>query len=478
MKTGHVTLLFTSDEHGYLQPAARLQREVKAARQDNPGGTLLISSGDVFEGSAETGVLGLDGCRELMARAGYGAMTLGNHDFDRGTKVVKDWVKRAPCKVLVSNLIDTEKNAPLENTRPSHLFELNGVKVGLVGVTTPETMTINPKDTMAGLNITDPVASVERELAQLKAQGAQVVGVISHLGLPGDRRLAAAVPGLDFILGGHTHDALEQPEQVGKTLIAHPGCFRNSMGRFDFSVEPGNEGIRNFQYHLVKANDQSPGVGAVTNYLKKAAVEVDTAMNAPVGRSSKEYQTDPNFLGDDMETLLARASTEAAGVDVVMLNQKVIRAGLPAGEVTRRHVFNAFPFDNRLVTVNMKASEVTQIYTESVKRLDQTSLTSGGRFSLYHDQLKKQDALVENVPRREYEADPSRFGSPLQEQPFWNLSETIPCEVAPDRELKVGTSDYLVQGGLNYFKAGVANIVRDLGTLREVVQGYIQHAAL
>jgi len=97
LKTGHVTVLFTSDEHGYLQPAARLQREVKEARQANPGGTLLISSGDVFEGSAETGVLRLDGCRELMAKAGYGAMTLGNHDFDRGTlrDVVQGYLQHA-----------------------------------------------------------------------------------------------------------------------------------------------------------------------------------------------------------------------------------------------------------------------------------------------------------------------------------------------------------------------------------------------
>lgn len=478
MKTGHVTLLFTSDEHGYLQPAARLQREVKAARQDNPGGTLLISSGDVFEGSAETGVLGLDGCRQLMAKAGYGAMTLGNHDFDRGTEVLKEWVNKAPCKVLVSNLVDTEKNAPLENTKGSHLFELNGVKVGLVGVTTRETMTINPADKMTGLNITDPVASVQRELEHLKKQGAQVVGLISHLGLPGDRRLAAAVPGLDFILGGHTHDALEQPEQVGKTLIAHPGCFRHSMGRFDFSVEPGNEGIRNFQYHLIKANDQSPGIGGVTRFLKKTSAEVDSAMNAPVGRLSKEYQTNPNHLGDDMETLLADASERASGVELVMLNQKVIRAGLQAGEVTKRDVFNAFPFDNRLVTVKMKASEVTEIYSESLRRLDQTSLTAGGRFALVHNQTKKQDALIENVPRREFEADPGRFGVPLQEEEFWNHSDTIACEVAPERELTVGTSDYLVQGGLNYFKAGVAHVVRDLGTLREVVQGYIEQVAL
>lgn len=476
MKTGHVTLLFTSDEHGYLQPAARLQREVAEARKANPGGTLLISCGDVFEGSAETGVLGLQASRDLMAKAGYGAMTLGNHDFDRGTDVLKDWVKKSPCKVLVSNVVDTEKNAPLENTKPSHLFEINGVKLGLVGVTTPDTMTINPKDKMTGVSITDPVESVQREVAQLKEQGAQLIGLISHLGLPADRKLAAAVPGLNFIMGGHTHDALEQPELVGQTLIAHPGCFRNSMGRFDFSVDPGNEGFCNFQYHLIKANDQVPGAGGVNKYLKKAAVEVDHAMSAPVGHLSKQYKTNPNELGDDMETLLSRASTEAAGVDVVMLNQKVIRAGLPAGQLTKRDVFNAFPFDNRLVTVNMKASEVAEIYNDSVQRLDQSSLTSGGRFVIYHDREKNANALLENVPREEFEADPGKFGPPLGTPGTY--TDTVACQVNPERELKVGTSDYLVSGGLNYFKAGVASIVRDLGTLREVVQGYIEHTAL
>jgi len=479
MKTGHVTLLFTSDEHGYLQPAARLQREVNAARQANPEGTMLISSGDVFEGSAETGVLGLDGSRELMAKAGYGAMTLGNHDFDRGTEVVKDWVQKAPCKVLVSNVVDTQRGGPLENTEASHIFELNGVKVGLVGVTTQETLTINPKEKMVGLDITDPMESVQRELTQLKAQGAQVVGVISHLGLPTDRKLAAAVPGLDFILGGHTHDALETPEQVGKTLIAHPGCFRNGMGRLDFTVDPAKAGIATSEYHLITAKSQDPVQNdQVSEFLERTSQQVDEAMNTPVGHLSRAYHTDPNFLGDEMETLLSNASERAAGAQVVMLNQKVIRAGLHEGELTKRDVFNAFPFDNRLVTVKMKAADIAEIYSDSVNRLDQSSLTSSGRFSLYHNRESHANALVENVPRQEFEADPFQYGAPIQSEEFFCQSDTIACDVAPDRELVVGTSDYLVSGGLNYFKTGVASIVRDLGTLREVVQGYIEKVAL
>lgn len=478
MKTGHVTFLFTSDEHGYLQPAARLQSEIKAARLENPTGTMLTSSGDVFEGSAETGVLGLDGCRDLMAKAGYTAMTLGNHDFDRGSEVMKDFVLKAPCPVLLSNVVDTDKNVPLENTRGSQLFELNGVKVGLVGVTTPEAMTINPPDKMVGVTITDPVASVERELAQLREQGAQVVGVLSHLGLPADRKLAAAVPGLDFILGGHTHDALTQPEQVGQTVIAHPGSFRNSMGRFDFSVEPGNQGIRNFSYQLITAKEQPAVEDELADYLRGTAARVDEAMSERIGHLSKDLRTDPNQLGDDMESLLTNASEQAAGAEVIMLNQKVIRAGLTAGELTRRDVFNAFPFDNRLVTVKMKASEVTEVYGESLKRLDQTSLTWGNRFQVFYDRQQKQDSLVENVPRQEYEADRSRFGEPLQAEEQWFDNDTIACAVDPERELTVGTSDYLVAGGLSYFKAGAANIVRDLGTLREVVQGHIEKVRL
>jgi hypothetical protein len=159
-----------------------------------------------------------------------------------------------------------------------------------------------------------------------------------------------------------------------------------------------------------------------------------------------------------------------------MLNQKTIRAGLPAGELTKRDVFNAFPFDSRLVTVNMKASEVAEIYNDSMDRLDQTSLTAGGRFAIYHNREKHANAMLENVPRQEFESDPSRFGPPLGA--LEDYADTIACEVNPERELKVGTSDYLVSGGLHYFKAGAASIVRDLGPLREVVQGYIEHNAL
>lgn len=131
--TAHkVSLLFTSDEHGYVSRQSKLQGEVTATREANPDGTLLISCGDVFEGSAETGVLGLDASKKMLEVAGYDMMTLGNHDFDRGSEITRDWVKNAPCPVIVSNVVDTTTGQKLENTSPSKVIELNGVKVGLV----------------------------------------------------------------------------------------------------------------------------------------------------------------------------------------------------------------------------------------------------------------------------------------------------------------------------------------------------------
>jgi 2',3'-cyclic-nucleotide 2'-phosphodiesterase (5'-nucleotidase family) len=148
----------------------------------------------------------------MLKTAGYDLMTLGNHDFDRGVEVTRDWVKDSPVPIVVSNVQDSESSVIQEKTSNSKVVELDGVKVGFVGVTTP-----------------DPVSSVREEVRKLQASGIQVIGLISHLGLAADREMAKQVPDLNFILGGHTHDAHKEPEYQGSTLIAHPGCSSNPL---------------------------------------------------------------------------------------------------------------------------------------------------------------------------------------------------------------------------------------------------------
>lgn len=458
--TSRVTLLFTSDEHGYLGPAPRLQSEINRARSQNPDGTLLMSAGDVFEGSVDTGVLGVAASRETLERAGYDAVTMGNHDFDRGPEVARAWVEQSPAQVLLCNVLDQQQGDLMKGARPSQVYELNGVRVGVIGVTTPDTAAILPAHQLQGLLFADPVASVRRELESLQAQGVEVVGVLSHLGLPADRELARALPQLDFILGGHTHHALEAPEQVGQTWIAHPGCFRQSMGRWDMTINRVTGQIEEQSYQLISAPQQAEAEGPLKRFVDEGQSRVSQAMNQPLALRDCVTASDPDHLRDEMEELFCQAMLEKSQASMIMVNQKGIRAGLPQGEVKRRDVFNSLPFDNRLVSVELSVKEVCNLYTESFRRCDQTSLTVGGRFEVAVDAASRQCFLLENLP-----VTPQDAAGPIDASRWIRV-------IPPDTKIRVATNDYLVAGGLKYFERSHP-ILDDHGNFRTILEEYL-----
>lgn len=460
-----LTLLFTSDEHGFVAAQAKLQNQVRKARQENPQGTLLVSSGDVFEGSAENSVLGLDSSREMMKAAGYDVMTLGNHDFDRGPEVAREWVKKAPAKMLVSNVVDSRTGKLLENASPSQIFELNGVKLGLVGATTPDTPTFLPADKLKGIAFQDPKIAVKAEVEKLKSQGVELIGLVSHLGLEADHDMAKAVPELDFILGGHTHAALEKPDTEGHTLIMHPGCFRKSMGRLDLNVDTESSQVHDFEYHLLKGTGEDEG--EVGHLAEGFSAKVDEAMGEVVGDLPKSLAYNPSELGEAMETLMDSSVRDRAQADMVMVNQKVIRTGLKAGNVTRRDIFNAFPFDNRFVKVKMAPDQVAKVLAESFRRLDQTSLTVAAPVTVAGDIATHQLRVLREVPT-------SELGDrePLLQTGYED--KTVPIWQPANDDLSVVTTDYLVQGGLNYLQPGTV-VEEDLGLIRDNVLDYVKH---
>jgi 5'-nucleotidase / UDP-sugar diphosphatase len=460
MRPAHVTLLFTSDEHGYMKNAARLQSEVQRARGANPDGTLLVSSGDVFEGAVETGVLGLEPSKQLLADAGYDVLTLGNHDFDRGPEVAARWAAEAPCSVLVCNVEQDGK--PLPNTRSSQVFDLNGVKMGLIGVTTPETASILPASKLTGVSFGDPATRVAAEVQALQAQGVELIGVVSHLGLAADRNLAAQVGGLDFILGGHTHNALTTPENVNGTLIAHPGCFRQGLGKLELDVDPQSGEILQHAYELVRPETLPEADGPVQQLVHAAEAKVNAVMGEQIATLPKAYRHDPNQLYSEMAELTTEAISRLTGAQVVMLNHKGIRGSLPEGAVRKADVYNVAPFDSRLVTVEMSVAELTKIYQESDRRYDPTSLTTGGTTVIGADCADRSLHLYQEIHPDAGVAEVHREGHGSE---FRRLRD--------DEKVRVATTDYLLQGGLGYVEAKHSPD-GDHGTVREILESYLR----
>ncbi len=439
-----ISLLFTSDEHGQLRPAPRIQSEIQKTRAENPEGTLLVSSGDIFQGSAETEVLGTKASSDLLRLAGYDLITLGNHDFDFGVPATRQWIKDAPCPVLTANVLESSGDT-LQGTIPSQIRDLNGVKVGFVGLTTPDTQKTLSKDKLEGLTFADPASTLKDEIAELRESGAQVIGVVSHLGIEADREVAAKVDGVDFILGGHSHTITPIPEKVNGALIVHPGSFRQGIGKLELSVDPGTGEIKEVDFALVKAESEMESSGQVAEFIRQTEQEVDMSLGQTVGVLPTSYHHDPDVLGDPLERFLGKALLAGTGGEQLMINQKGIRASLPGGPVTKRDIFTTFPFDNGPVNVTLTASEVQNLYQESFRRYDQTSLTTEGSFRVASDPKSRQILLYDKE------------------------NQQLPVE----QEILVTTGGYLLEGALGYFQPGQYEVQESFGTYREVLADHI-----
>jgi 2',3'-cyclic-nucleotide 2'-phosphodiesterase (5'-nucleotidase family) len=219
---------------------------------------------------------------QLLQSLGLDAMVLGNHEFDFGpdflTAVLNaTWPSGGNFPILSTNL-DLSGYPVLGNwvtTEPSLIKDVDGVKVGFFGLTTPFVINEMPAPAVLLTNL----GEIAAESAQaLRAQGAQVVICLAHLGLDLSRQLAAEVPGIDVIVNAHDHVALDQPEQItspngGTTFVVSAGEYYRWVGRLELAVD-GSE-VKFAGYHLIDVNRQTPElpeVAAVVEPLKAGIV--------------------------------------------------------------------------------------------------------------------------------------------------------------------------------------------------------------
>lgn len=258
---GRVTLLHTNDTHSRIEPfgpgngqlsgrggMARRATLVKQLRAQM-GNVLLLDAGDVFQGTPYfnryKGVLDY----RLMSLVGYDAATLGNHDFDNGVEGLLAAMEAATFPFVNCNFDLKGAPALARRVQPWLVKELPGVKVGITGVGVDFKGLVAPKN-HAGVTWMDPVASLKPVVAHLRdREKVDLVVVISHLGhdLKGyqidDLTLASRLPGVDVIIGGHSHTFLEEPIKVpqaqGETMVFQVGFGGVNLGRMDFALAKG-----------------------------------------------------------------------------------------------------------------------------------------------------------------------------------------------------------------------------------------------
>jgi 5'-nucleotidase len=258
---GRVTLLHTNDTHSRIEPfepgsgklagrggIARRATLARWIRQSVPN-LLLLDAGDVFQGTPYFNQFkGLVDYR-LMSLCGYDAGTLGNHDFDNGVDGLLAALEEARFPILNCNF-DTQGAPALGGRlRPWLVKEFPGLKLGLTGVGVAFEGLVSPWN-HKGVDWRDPAEALKPVVRHLRErERVDAVVVLSHLGFDrggqaiDDRNLAQLVPGLDVIIGGHTHTFMDAPLRVaqadGETQVFQVGYAGVNLGRMDLTLRRG-----------------------------------------------------------------------------------------------------------------------------------------------------------------------------------------------------------------------------------------------
>jgi 5'-nucleotidase len=258
---GRITLLHTNDTHSHIEPfgpgngansgkggIARRSSMVKQLRSQL-GPVLLLDAGDTFQGTPYFNTYKGHLDYQLMSMAGYDAGTLGNHDFDNGVEGLVSAMGEATFPFVNCNFDLKGAPALAKRVQPYLIRQFPGCKVGIAGVGVSFQGLVTDSN-HKGVDWRDPVAALKPVVKRLREQEhVDLVILLSHLGydLKGqqidDLHMAKLVPGIDAIIGGHSHTFLAEPTVVendrGRTLITQVGFGGINLGRLDFTIGKG-----------------------------------------------------------------------------------------------------------------------------------------------------------------------------------------------------------------------------------------------
>jgi 5'-nucleotidase / UDP-sugar diphosphatase len=388
---GLITFLQMSDTHGHVDGYGPKGKDLRGKL----GGLARVATilglvdrvsnatrsfhiGDFFTGTffhnAFFGVPEL----QILVQLGVDGMALGNHEFDLGpdvlTQVIGQGFAGDSIPLLGANM-DLSDYAPLQPwIRSSMIEEIGGVRVGFFGLVVPD----NPTSFPAPVVLQENVAAIAVGAVQdLRGAGAQVVVCLSHLGLAGDRALAAAVGGIDLILGGHSHALLTVPVSVtnpagSQTHITHVGSFYDHVGRIRFTFEGG--AFRLHDYALLVVDDEVPedlGIRNAVDVLRLGVeVQFGDVFDTVIARAKRPMTGTWNPKRADRDTPLGNLVTDAylakTGTEIAIAPLGLVREPIHAGPIVPADVFRvvSYGYDEdtglglKLATVDITGAEL------------------------------------------------------------------------------------------------------------------------
>ena len=393
-----ISVLHTTDLHGHILPTsdydgtvdrgglARCVTQIRRWRRQNPN-SILIDVGDVYQGTdislRNKGELMID----LFNHLKYDAWVIGNHEFDWGIEPFTNALQQSAMPVLGANTMlegkaagaSSDSRHPFAKVQPFIVREIEGIKVAIIGITTPGMSFWLPREFTRGIDFQHPVEAVRRAIAKANSEGADAIVLTGHMGLKprtgGDdfantvMALTSEFPDVAAFIAGHTHQAIPS-RLTNRVLFTQADHFGIHVGRVDLLFDRQSKKLLRREAICELMDNRFDPDQVILSRARSQLAESEASLAQPIGELAETlHARGRRGHPSEIERLIGAAITETLAersimVDAVMHGVFDENARLAAGLTTVNDIWNIIPYENLIVTATLSPVEIKSVMEE------------------------------------------------------------------------------------------------------------------
>ena len=352
------------DEDNYEPGIKKLSTYLKNAKNDNPDGFVLTSSGDMWQGSADSNITRGRLVNDWMNLADFSAMNLGNHEFDWTINTINTNQATAEFPFLACNIIEDDTNQPVDWVEPFTTITRKGVHIGIIGAIGEGITNDILASNVEGLTFANPEPYVVSWAQYLRNNGADIVLYLLHDTVTNISSIEGNA--VDAIFGGHSHDGESSPSSNYSTTAIQAWYNGRDVGHIDLTYSFTSESVTASEgeildtrsYRLASLTDDAETSSMYQTYLDNEISVIKDEIRLPNGPGIEKSDI-PNIYNQYAYRYFKEFIDTANSYEIFMVQTNSARSAIASGDITYGMIYKALPFDNALYLVSVRGSDIS-----------------------------------------------------------------------------------------------------------------------
>lgn len=352
------------DEDNSEPGIKKLSTYLKNAKDDNPEGFVLTSSGDMWQGSADSNITRGRLVNDWMNLADFSAMTLGNHEFDWTINIINANQATAEFPFLACNIIEDDTNQPVNWVEPFTTITKNGVHIGIIGAIGEGITSDILASNVEGLTFANPEPYVVSWAQYLRNNGADVVLYLLHDTVTNISSLEGNA--VDAIFGGHSHEGQSSPSSSYSTTAIQAYSNGKDVGHIDLTYSFTNESVTSSEgeildtrsFRISSLADDPETASMYQTYLDNEISVIKDEVRLPNGQGIEKSDI-PNVYNQYAYRYFKEFKDTTDAYEIFMVQTNYARSAIASGDITYGMIYKALPFDNALYLVSVRGSDIS-----------------------------------------------------------------------------------------------------------------------